>query len=380
MVIGFITNSRAPYRLLQIKKILEIKDLAINVYYTNSNVDGRKWIIDKLPNLSEKKLKGIQFFKKRITTFDVNINIGLTKIIKENDVILLGGYEQPTYVAVSILCKLMKKKYILLFDGISPQKIFDGEKNRIRYLIKRFVINNAVCIFGNGQVSKLYFEKKYMVNANKIYNQYLTVDIDYIMSFANEKKKISSYIKDTYGIDKNANVLMYSGRLLDWKNVDVILEAMNILKDKDKYVLLIVGDGEERLNIEKKANKYHLNVIITGFIREQKYLFKHYYVGDLFIFPTSHEAWGLVVNEAMAAGMPIIASNQCGCSLDLIKEGENGYIFKYNDAIKLKELIEAIFQDDKKRKELSKRSLQIIKQWTFERSKCSFEQMLKILS
>lgn len=51
-----------------------------------------------------------------------------------------------------------------------------------------------------------------------------------------------------------------------------------------------------------------------------------YNIGDILILPSYHEPWGLVVNEAMAAGLPVIVSNECGSSLDLVRDGENGYV------------------------------------------------------
>lgn len=109
MKVGFVTNARAPYRMIQLNKIIELANIDFNVYYTNKDFNGRKWDNGTVGRIKEHPLKGIELFKNRIKTFDVNVNFGILKIIQDNDIILLGGYEQPTYLMVSMLCRILKK-------------------------------------------------------------------------------------------------------------------------------------------------------------------------------------------------------------------------------------------------------------------------------
>lgn len=256
--------------------------------------------------------------------------------------------------------------------------MIESEENKLVHLMKKFVIDGASAIFGNGTVSRLYFSKSFNYNPENIFNQFLTVDTKLIESLGEDKEKYRKEIRERYGISQESKVLLYTGRLLDWKNIKVILEAVNI--KHENYVILIVGDGPERENIESLAKEYNLNVIITGFIKEQAEVFKHYYAGDVFVFPTSHEAWGLVVNEAMAAGLPIISSNEAGASFDLVHDGENGYVFNYNDPQTLSLEINKVFSSKEFYKSLSRESKKIIQSWTFETSARSFQKIIKKLS
>lgn len=103
-----------------------------------------------------------------------------------------------------------------------------------------------------------------------------------------------------------------------------------------------------------------------------------YYAGDILILPSYDEPWGLVVNEAMAAGLPVIVSNECGCSLDLVRDGENGYIL--TDLENSETLRNLIMKVLKNKESFSKKSLEIIDNWTFENSRKSFEELLKSLN
>ena len=167
MKIGFVTNLRAPYRTLQLNEFSNISNVEITTYYCNNKNKNRKWETGKKVKFKEIDLDGYELFKQY-----GYINKNIIKIVKENDVMILGGYEQPTYILISLICKLLKKPYILLFDGISTNILIDKE-NKIKKYIKKTVINNAKYIMGNGTVSKRYFNEVFRYPLDKIYNQYL---------------------------------------------------------------------------------------------------------------------------------------------------------------------------------------------------------------
>lgn len=369
MNIAIITNIRSPYRKLQIEEFTNIPSININVYYTDRDVLGRKWNVETINGANETVLKGYRLFK--VYGY---INLGLIDIVKNNDIIIIGGYEQPTYILLSLLCRLFKKPYIIIFDGISPKKVDEAE-NPAKFLLKSLVIKHASSIFGNGTVSKLYFSKKFNYNSDKIFNQYLTIDIDKIVDLGKQKEILREEIRQKLNIDNDKKVIIYSGRLIKRKNIDLIIKAINSLENKREYVLLILGDGEEKENLINLAKELKVNLIITGFISEQEELFKYYFTGDVLILPSNNEPWGLVVNEAMAAGLAIIVSDECGCSLDLVRDGENGFVIHAGDVEDITNAIKDIFENDNYIK-FGEKSKKIIEKWRFEDSRSSFEKMI----
>ena len=366
MKIAIVTSIKAPYRTLQFKEISKNKDFEISVYYTKKGDEGRKWQSINSNSFREEYLENISIFDKLGT-----LNKGLNKIIKNNDVIFLGGYEKPTYIILSILCRLYKKKYIIIYDGISCNKLYKKE-NKIKKFIKGFVINSSSAIWGNGTVSRKYFSEVFNYPGNKIYNQYLTIDGEMIKKIGKEKKIIREELRKKYGISNYDKVLHYSGRVIKLKNIESIIKALNKIKDEN-IILLITGGGEEEKNIKKLAKNLNVNVIITGFIEDQYELFKHYYLSDVFILPSISEAWGLVVNEAMFAGLPILVSEICGCSLDFI-DG-NGYLINPFNIDDISFKIKKIFKDDLSI--LGEKSICIINEYNFENSSKSFTNIIK---
>lgn len=366
MKVAVITSIKAPYRTLQLNEICKNKEIKMTVFYTESGNEGRDWENKKAITFKEIYLKRIKTFK-RYGAF----NKGLLNIVIKNDIIVLGGYEKPTYIILSLLCRLFRKKYILIFDGISCDRISDKE-HFIKKIIKAFVIKKSSYIWGNGTVSKRYFNEVFNYPIERIHNQYLTIDGEMIKCLSRDKLKIRKELRSKYGIDDNEKVIQYSGRLVKIKNVDLIIKAIAGINNK-KVTLLITGGGEEKENLIKLAKELNIKLIITGFINKQEELFKHYFISDIFILPSIYEPWGLVVNEAMYAKLPVLVSEICGCSLDLVKN--NGYVF---DPYDLKDLIEKIkkilFEDSLI--DMGEESYKIISDWTFENSAQNFIKLI----
>ncbi|EJV64234.1 glycosyltransferase family 4 protein [Bacillus cereus] len=372
MKIGIVTNLRSPYRKLQIEEISKNSNWDISVYYTNKNILGRSWDVDPINNVKEIPLKGFKLSRNH-----GNLNFGLLKIILENDVILIGGYEKPTYIVLSLLARLFKKPYIIIYDGISPKRIL-GNEHKAKYLIKKMVISGATAIFGNGIVSSKYFCEKFNFKSDRVFNQCLTVDIESIKSLLGNSDKYREELRERYQINSEKKVLIYSGRLIKRKNVDKILLALNQINNKEKYELLILGDGEERESLIELAKQLNVNLQITGFIANQTELFKHYFVGDVLILPSNEEPWGLVINEAMAAGLPIISSDECGASLDLVKDYKNGFVIPAGQEDVLKEKIAYVFENNLTNS-YGKESKKIISQWSFTNSANNFHKMIEFI-
>lgn len=368
MKIGFVTNLRAPYRTLQLNEFSKINNVNITTYYCNDKTRNRKWKTGDKIEFDEIDLEGIKIFNKY-----GYINKGILNIVKNNDLILIGGYEQPTYILISMLCRLLKKPYILVFDGISTNRLSEKE-NFIKKYLKSIVISNSKYIMGNGTVSKRYFNEVFKYPSEKIYNQYLTVDSDKINMLYKNKDRYRREYREKLNIKETDKVLIYSGRLVDIKNVQSVIKAIAKIERND-ITFLITGGGILESELKFLSKSLGVRTIITGFISEQEELFKHYFVGDALILPSTYEPWGLVVNEAMFSGLPVIVSNVCGCSIDLVNKGGNGQIINPKDINDIKEKIEFVINNLISQGKNNSR--EIIKEYTFENSRKVLEDIIK---
>lgn len=373
--VAVVTNLRAPYRKLQLEELSKIEDIAINVYYTNTDFLGRKWNVAPIKNVNETVLKGRKVFKETCGYVYLNKISELKKAIKSNELILLGANVHPSHLIAMGLCKLNRKSYGIIYDGISPLKI-EGKENKLKMFLKKIYFKNSSLFFANGTSSRRYFNEKFNIDNEKIFNQKLAVDTNYIMGLLPKKEQLRSSIRERYNIAQDQNVVIYSGRIVNQKKINTVIEAINLISFKKDITFLIVGDGEERSNIEDLAKKLNVNLIVTGYISEQKELFEHYFAGDIGILPSEEESWGLVINEEMSSGLPIIASEECGAVLDLVKKDVNGYVIQVGNIQQIATAIEKILTNNKDNK-MGQESISIISEWTVDKSKESFESLLE---
>lgn len=124
---------------------------------------------------------------------------------------------------------------------------------------------------------------------------------------------------------------IYVGRLVDVKNISMLIEEFN----RNGKLLTIVGSGILEQKLRRQA---HSNIKFLGFIENER-LGTIYQAHDVFILPSQYEPWGLVVEEALYWGLPVIVSNKVGSSIDMVKDLETGCIFESNNVNSLHETI-----------------------------------------
>jgi glycosyltransferase involved in cell wall biosynthesis len=318
--VSIITNIPTPYRDAQFQ-ILKGYYPNLKIFFTGDHRENRKW---------STKTQEHYFSLPRLLYFGKygSLNRGLLKLTLKSDVLIIGGYEQPTYILLAIISKLMKKPTILLYDGIAPSKL-QNKKNMVFY-IKYFVIKLFDYYWVNGSISQDYLQKKFDCPPNRIFNQYLTVDDKYFKENIEHKYIVRNKLRQLLKINSDVNLILFSGRNIPRKGLKDLINAIKILNKqypKKSFHLMLIGDNfssDAKLIADLKASNIHY--YLSNFI-EQDSLYKYYFASDVLVLPSIDEPWGLVVNEAIFSEIPVVVSTDVGCVQDLVIEGQNGYIF-----------------------------------------------------
>jgi glycosyltransferase involved in cell wall biosynthesis len=164
-----------------------------------------------------------------------------------------------------------------------------------------------------------------------------------------------------------AAYFLASSRLIERKNLLSLLDAYAAYRARagaGAWDLVILGDGVQRGDLERRRDQLGLgdHVHMPGF-KPYDELPTYYALAGAFVLPSNLEQWGLVVNEAMAAGLPVIVSDRCGCAVDLVEEGRNGFRFPPADAARLAELLARV-AGPSDRAAMGRRSREIIATWS----------------
>lgn len=195
----------------------------------------------------------------------------------------------------------------------------------------------------------------------------------------NHNLAIKEELRKKYKIPNNKPNLCYVGRLDKEKNLDMAIKSAAIAMKKTPFHLTITGNGNEKENLKKLAKELGIsdNTTFTGFVPDEDlpYLYKF---ADCFIMAGTVELQSLVTMEAMATGLPVLGVNAMAIP-ELVHDGENGFLFEFGDIEGLADKMVKIFSDEKTRKEMSKKSLEIIAKHDIEKTMDAFETLYKSL-
>jgi len=172
------------------------------------------------------------------------------------------------------------------------------------------------------------------------------------------------------GLDPARPVILFAGKLQERKHCDHLIEAyrrLSPVQGEEPYALLaIVGDGEERAALERQAAEKSLKSIRFFGFRNQSELPRFFDLATVFVLPSRHEPWGLIVNEVMNAARAVIVSDDVGAAPDLIEDGVNGYIYPVGDVDALAQALRRVLETPGEAEAMGRRAYDRIQSWSFE--------------
>ena len=165
-------------------------------------------------------------------------------------------------------------------------------------------------------------------------------------------------------------VILFASKLQTRKHCNDLIEAYaNLPRGADgspSPYLVIVGDGEERAALEAQAAATGLDSIHFAGFANQSELPALFDLATVFVLPSRHEPWGLIVNEVMNAARPVIVTDEVGCHFDLIADGVEGYVYPARDVGALAAALERVLATPETAAAMGERALARINRWSFE--------------
>ncbi len=170
-------------------------------------------------------------------------------------------------------------------------------------------------------------------------------------------------------------VVLFVGRLIPNKGIEALLSAFQAIGDRDLQ-LVIVGEGplQKRVMEAKEADG---RIDYRTSVPHDELPF-YYHAADLFVLPSTYEPWGLVINEAMHAGLPIITTSNVGAAGDIVRDGSNGYVIAPGDSVAISEKILELHRDPEKRLRMGQKSRELIAEWGLEKAVTGFKEAAAI--
>lgn len=298
-------------------------------------------------------------------------NFGLARRLSEGrfDALWVHGYMRLfNWSAIASA----RKRGMMVFLRDEVQE-FSRTRGPLRRTAKRplfRILSRAVsCYFAIG-TANLHYYLSLGVDRKQIEMMPYAVDNQFFQTRCRQASGRREHLRSALGLEPGRPIILYAGKLYDRKRPQDLLRAyLQLSKDgrcEPAPYLLFVGEGELRRRLDATARSTGWNSIKFLGFKNQTELPAFFDLCDVFVIPSILEPWGLVVNEVMNAGRPVVASDHVGACLDLVKDTINGYVYRAGDVEGLRAALTRLITNPELRQRMGDASLDIISQWGFE--------------
>lgn len=332
MKVLYITTVPSPYKVEMFEELGKLCNLTVLFEKSSVSYRNENWMINKYNNFRGEFLKGFSF-KDKMFSF------GIIKHLKKNryDLVVIGVYSTVSQMLAQEYMRKNKIPYVISSDGgiIKSENIFARK-------VKKHFIGSAEAWLSTGDLTNDYLinygakgEKIYIYPFSSIYKK------DVVEKSVSIEEK--NRLRKKLNMPEN-KIILSVGQFIHRKGYDILMKAC---ENSDKSIGVYIVGGkptEEYIELKKKMNLS--NVHFVDFMNKDA-LGEYYKAADLFVLPTREDIWGLVINEAVAYGLPVISTDKCVAAVELNRKKCIGEIIPSEDTEALrKSIIKMISNQD----------------------------------
>ena len=390
--IAYLVSHPIQYQAPLLRQIAKVSDFDLTVLF-RSDFSAKnfkdpgfgaqiEWDIDLLKGYHFNVLPA--FGATDRLTFWRPFNYGLWRSLRKGNfqALWIHGYASAYNLYAIIIAKLLGVKILIRDEATHLSK----SRGQLKIIIKKSFFN-CLNILVDGFLAIGIKNKQYYLDngipEKKIFDMPYTVDNDLFQKESERCQEKRDGLRASLGLAPGRPVILFASKLIRRKRAMDLLEAFKTIRNAIQPwpYLLFIGDGEMRNDLENRIKQLYLenDVFILGF-KNQGELPCYYDLCMVFVLPSVHEPWGLVINEAMNGGCAVIASDQVGSAYDLISHGKNGFIFKAGDIQELASALKEALFDPGRCQEMGKTSLDLISEWGFDRNITGLRSAVKAVT
>ena len=262
--------------------------------------------------------------------------------------------------ALTIKNSAQNNPLILVNDGGFPEDTHRPSQKLRWYLIG----SHCHGALTPGRAGNLY-TKSWGFPEDTIYNSFLSTDVEDFAKYRRSSLSITERkaVRAEYNVKDKDVLVLCNSRLLDWKRIEDLAESLLLMQEKvkEKLFLVLIGDGPYKIPLKMLNNQKAVRFQWIPSVRYE-HIKKYYSAADIFVLPSEGDIWGLVINEALSMGKPVICTNRVGAS-ELVVDNWNGFKVAIRDPFAISEALEKLVLNEPLRKELSNNAINIEHTW-----------------
>lgn len=347
--IALVTNHPPPFRIPIYNEMEKAPGIELHAIFCSPREPNRQW---DLPPMRFYHAFLKERFVQRGSNF-IHNNPDVLRTLKriQPDVIVTTGFN-PTHLYAFVYAQLRGIPHVPMTDGTDvSEQVLSGMHKAIRRIV--YARSNAFIAASHGGL-RLYYN--YGIDKARCFQSCLCADND-------------AFVSPAPAVEKQYD-LIFCGRMVQEKNPIFTLEVAEAAARRldRRLSLLYVGTGEQDEEVRREAARRTewVDVTFHGHASQQE-LPALYASARIFMFPTVHDAWGVVANEASAAGLPTIVSPQAGVAGELVVDGENGFVCEL-DLNAWTDRVSLLLTNDVLYERFCRRSLSIVSNYTFQKA------------
>ncbi len=330
-----------PYRIPVFNSIVEEQGVELSVLTLSIREKNRQWEVPlDSCRFSYQVLPGKDIYIRSLD-WGLHLSWGVRAALRRlsPDVIVGTGYASPAFLAAQKYARIHHLGYVLWSgSSLSTSRIGKGP---LRWMKRRFLSRcDAFLSYGTDASHALV---KLGADPSRIITGCNTVDVDFFARIAREARESSTFRQ--WRSRFPPRLVLFIGQMLERKGVMDLIQAYQQARCHD-LGLVLLGDGPEMENYRRLTEGIQ-GIFWEGFVQTRE-MGPYLAASDVLVMPSYLEPWGLVVNEAMAAGIPVIATTCSGATTDLVRDGRTGYAFRAGDVERLTELLRSVAQEPEK--------------------------------
>jgi glycosyltransferase involved in cell wall biosynthesis len=338
-----------------------LSDLSVHTYRDSGFGVDVKWDVPLLDGYRHEFLprvgsgSGLSFW--RPWTFGLRARLRRGQF----DALWVHGYAHRGCLAGIAAAKSLNIPVMLRGESNLLSETDDALKLGVKRIAMPALLRTIDGFLAIGRLNRDYY-LHYGVDARRIFSMPYAVDNEFFRTAAERARPNRERLRVELGLKPGRTVILFASKMQPHKRAADLLEAYARLSPdgiaEPAAYLVSAGDGEERASLERRARELKWDSIRFIGFRNQSELPALYDLSDVFVLPSEHEPWGLVVNEAMNAGKPVIVSDRVGAGPDLVEDGVNGFVYPTRDGAALTDRLRLLIDSPEHRAAMGARALE----------------------
>lgn len=331
--VAVVTPIPTPYRDPFWSEFARTPGIDLTVFYCSGGKSDRPWTAQWKQEFRSEVLAGWNLLRWRGVDASCFWNEAIARRLAEGqfDAILVGGYNHLTMWRTILFAVRRRIPYFLMCES-HQRTIRSAWKQWLKRPILRWLVAHAAGCLPTGQLAS-EFLLSYGANQDKLTLLPNVPDVVAIESKVKEIRERGEHPGPSWL--RSRPVILFVGRLIEKKRAELVIRAFHRIGGDEHSALVIVGDGPLRPELEGLVQELGIreNVWFAGFVQPAEVL-RWFAFARVFVLPSS-ETWGVAVLESVAAGVPVIVSDEVGCHADVVTDAVLGKVVPARDELAL---------------------------------------------